>query len=154
MVLVDGNALIRRSLLKAVAIAAGRIQEEKKRCCPASARRISPTGARRCTAARSADLVVEDNETNQKVILRQLALLGFAADIADNGRAALERWHSGDYVLLLTDLHMPKMDGYELTAAIRSAEQQDGRHIPIIALTANALKARLNIAAQSVWTIT
>ena len=84
-------------------------------------------------------LVAEDNETNQKVILRQLTLFGYTADIADNGRVALERWQSGDYALLLSDLHMPEMDGYELTAAIRAAEQ-GSRHIPIVALTANALK--------------
>ncbi len=82
--------------------------------------------------------MVEDNETNQKVILRQLALLGFAADVADNGRLALARWQSGNYALLLSDLHMPEMDGYELTGAIRAREQ--GARIPILALTANALK--------------
>ena len=85
-------------------------------------------------------LVAEDNETNQKVILRQLALSGFAADVVGNGRFALEYWQSGDYALLLTDLHMPEMDGYQLTAAIRAAEL-GGRHIPIVALTANALKS-------------
>jgi two-component system sensor histidine kinase/response regulator len=84
-------------------------------------------------------LVAEDNETNQKVIVHQLALLGFAADIASNGLEALERSHSGVYALVITDLHMPKMDGYELTGAIR-AEENDRRHTPIIALTANALK--------------
>jgi CheY-like chemotaxis protein/HPt (histidine-containing phosphotransfer) domain-containing protein len=83
--------------------------------------------------------VAEDNETNQKVILRQLALLGFAADVADDGCQALERWQSGDYALLLTDLHMPEMDGYELTTVIR-AEEKSSRRIPIVALTANALK--------------
>ena len=71
--------------------------------------------------------------------MRQLALLGYAADVASDGREALALWHSGDYALLLTDLHMPRMDGYELTQAIR-AEEKDGRRIPIIALTANALK--------------
>ncbi len=89
-------------------------------------------------------LVAEDNETNQKVILRQLALLDFAADVTDNGRQALERWRTGDYALLLTDLHMPEMDGYELTTAIRAEEkdsrEKDSRRIPIVAFTANALK--------------
>jgi CheY-like chemotaxis protein/HPt (histidine-containing phosphotransfer) domain-containing protein len=84
-------------------------------------------------------LVAEDNETNQKVILRQLALLGYNADVAADGREALSRWHSGAYALLITDLHMPRMDGYELTQAIRAAEK-DGKRIPIIALTANAIK--------------
>jgi two-component system sensor histidine kinase/response regulator len=137
---VDGNVLTRWTVLKAVAIAAGRAQEEK----------ISPL-ARKVESAFSPPpraaalqqsrliLVAEDNEINQKVILRQLALLGFAADVAADGRQALKRWKSGDYALLLTDLHMPRMDGYALTTAIR-AEEKDSRHIPILALTANALK--------------
>lgn len=91
--------------------------------------------------------MAEDNETNQKVIVQQLALLGFAADVASDGEQALARWQSGNYALLLSDLHMPKMDGYELTAAIRGAERAaeaenpgGARRIPIIALTANALR--------------
>ena len=81
-------------------------------------------------------LVAEDNQTSQKLILRQLALLGFAADAVGNGSLALERWRRGDYALLLSDLHMPGMDGYQLTAAIR-AEEQAARRIPIVALTAS-----------------
>jgi CheY-like chemotaxis protein/HPt (histidine-containing phosphotransfer) domain-containing protein len=84
-------------------------------------------------------LVAEDNDINQKVIRQQLALLGYAADIAGDGREALKRWKSGDYAVLLTDLHMPEMDGYQLTTAIRLAEQGKTR-APIIAFTANALK--------------
>lgn len=84
-------------------------------------------------------LVAEDNEYNQKVILQQLMLLGRTADIANNGQEALARWQTGSYALLVTDLHMPLMDGYELTAAIRAAELGRPR-IPIIAFTANALK--------------
>jgi PAS domain S-box-containing protein len=84
-------------------------------------------------------LVAEDNVINQRVILLQLSLLGFAADVADNGLLALERWRGGGYALLLCDLHMPEMDGYELSAAIR-AEQPAGRRMPILALTANTLK--------------
>ena len=82
--------------------------------------------------------MAEDNETNQKVIQHQLGLLGFAADITGDGREALERWESGDYALLITDLYMPNMDGYQLTAAIRD-EEAGLRRIPVIALSANAL---------------
>ncbi|MEK7844739.1 MAG: response regulator, partial [Pseudomonadota bacterium] len=74
-----------------------------------------------------------------KVIRQQLNLLGYAADIANDGREALKRLQNGDYALLLTDLHMPEMDGFELTKDIRLKESGQ-KHIPIIALTANALK--------------
>jgi two-component system, sensor histidine kinase and response regulator len=85
-------------------------------------------------------LVAEDNETNQYVITKQLAVLGYTAHIAADGREALERWAQGAaYSLLLTDLHMPRMDGYELAAAIRQREP-DGARLPIVALTANADK--------------
>ena len=83
-------------------------------------------------------LVAEDNEVNQAVVTRQLELFGFSADIAENGRVALERWRRGGYDLLLTDLQMPEMDGFELVVAIRDAEAGRGR-MPIVALTANAL---------------
>ena len=143
LVSVDGNVLTRRALLKAVAIAAGRIRAEKET--PLSGKseaEFNPPSRDDALRRGQLILVAEDNETNQKVILRQLALLGFAADIADHGRAALERWQGGDYALLLSDLHMPEMDGYELTAAIRAAER-GSRHIPIVALTANALKGEV-----------
>jgi CheY-like chemotaxis protein/HPt (histidine-containing phosphotransfer) domain-containing protein len=97
-----------------------------------------PSREEACQAGRLV-LVAEDDETNQKVILRQLALLGVAAEVASNGKQALELWRSGDYGLLLTDLHMPTMDGYELARAIR-AEEQGKQRMPIAALTATALK--------------
>jgi CheY-like chemotaxis protein/HPt (histidine-containing phosphotransfer) domain-containing protein len=84
-------------------------------------------------------LIAEDNEINQQVMLQQLTLLGFAADIASNGREALKLWRSGDYSILFADLHMPEMDGYELTSVIRASEN-GSRRIPIIAFTANALR--------------
>lgn len=90
-------------------------------------------------------LVVEDNTTNQLVILRQLELLGYTAEVAEDGAQALALWRKNDYALLLTDLHMPEIDGYELTRTIR-AEEPDGVRIPILALTANAMKGE---AAQA-----
>ena len=82
-------------------------------------------------------LVAEDNMLNRKLISRQLSLLGFVADVVGDGRLAFELWQTGHYALLLTDLHMPCLDGYELTAAIRTKER-GLRRIPIIALTATA----------------
>ena len=92
-------------------------------------------------AHEAAILVAEDNETNQIVIRRLLSRLGFAFDIANNGAEALVLYDKHSYGLLLTDFHMPEMDGFELTAAIRAAEaaRSDGKTLPIVALTADAL---------------
>jgi len=84
-------------------------------------------------------LVAEDNDINRMVIKRQLSLLGLAAEIAHDGQEALALWRTGRFALLLTDLHMPRMDGYELTATIRG-ESPAGQRRPIIALTANAMR--------------
>lgn len=80
-------------------------------------------------------LVAEDHPTNRKVLKRQLESLGYYADYVENGLEALEAINSQQYNLLLTDCHMPEMDGYELTEQLRSS----GSTIPIIAYTANAL---------------
>jgi signal transduction histidine kinase/CheY-like chemotaxis protein/HPt (histidine-containing phosphotransfer) domain-containing protein len=91
-------------------------------------------------------LVAEDNPTNQVVIRKILSRMGFAHEIAENGRIALEMYRSGAYGLVLADFHMPEMDGLQLAAAIRADEAQAGLgldgagpHVPIVALTADAL---------------
>jgi two-component system sensor histidine kinase/response regulator len=137
-VTVDGDVMHRDAFLRAVALAAGRMEEEDEVPPPEVERAAAPTREQALSEGRLI-LVAEDNEINQKVIRQQLTLLGYAADIAANGLEALERWKSGNYALLLTDIHMPEMDGYELTAAIRQAEEGK-RRAPIIAFTANALK--------------
>jgi len=83
-------------------------------------------------------LVAEDNATNRRVISMQLNALGVVADIVDDGHQALAALADRDYALLLTDCHMPEMDGFELTRRIRRRESSTGRHLPIIAVTANA----------------
>jgi signal transduction histidine kinase/DNA-binding NarL/FixJ family response regulator/HPt (histidine-containing phosphotransfer) domain-containing protein len=86
-------------------------------------------------------LVVDDHATNREVLTRQLARAGFACETAADGEEGLRRWRTGDYALVLTDIHMPKMDGYQLTAAIRKAERAEQRaRTPIIAVTANVSK--------------
>jgi CheY-like chemotaxis protein/HPt (histidine-containing phosphotransfer) domain-containing protein len=140
-VMLDGDVMHREAFLRAVAIAAGRLHEkaeaQQSEKIPAV---VAPSREKALEEGRLV-LVAEDNEINQKVIRQQLALLGYAADIAKDGREALKRWESGNYALLLTDLHMPEMDGYQLTAAIRLAEQGKGKaRAPIVAITANALK--------------
>ncbi|MEO6226350.1 MAG: ATP-binding protein [Thermomonas sp.] len=86
-------------------------------------------------------LLVDDHPTNRQVIQRQLALAGYASETAEDGVEGLERWRSGRYALLLSDVHMPRMDGYQLARTIREEEARSGKQrIPIIALTASALK--------------
>ena len=82
-------------------------------------------------------LVVEDNPVNQKVTVRQLQKLGYAADAAANGIEALDAVARTDYVLIFMDCHMPEMDGFEATTELRAR----GTTSPIIALTASALPA-------------
>lgn len=87
-------------------------------------------------------MVVDDHSTNRMMIASQLKLLGYACETVADGRRAFEQWQSGRFGLVLTDCHMPEMDGYELTAAIRRVEGNDGGgHAPIIACTANALES-------------
>jgi CheY-like chemotaxis protein/HPt (histidine-containing phosphotransfer) domain-containing protein len=90
---------------------------------------------------RSLVLLVDDHPTNRMVIARQLALAGYASEAAVDGEQGLEKWRSGRYALLLSDVHMPRLDGYEMARAIRAEEARDGRpRTPIVALTASALK--------------
>jgi len=93
----------------------------------------------RVSAADIKILVAEDNPINQSVISSQLEALGFSSTLVSDGVEALEAWKQREHVLLLTDLHMPNMDGYTLAREIRHMEQQSER-TPIIAYTANAVK--------------
>jgi CheY-like chemotaxis protein/HPt (histidine-containing phosphotransfer) domain-containing protein len=86
-------------------------------------------------------LVVDDHPVNRDVLVRQLGLFGLAADTAEDGTNALEAWASGHYAAVLADLHMPGMDGYELTRRLRAAEAAEGGpRTPVIAVTANAMR--------------
>ncbi len=84
-------------------------------------------------------LVVEDNAVNQKVATLLLEKFGCRVDLAGNGREALEASSRITYDCIFMDCQMPEMDGFESTSRIRKRELQTGRHVPIIAMTANAM---------------
>jgi len=84
-------------------------------------------------------LLVEDNEMNMKVAKRFLERWDYKIDTAENGLEALDKFKTSTYDLILMDLHMPEMDGWEATSAIRNIESDISRKIPIIALTADVM---------------
>jgi PAS domain S-box-containing protein len=83
-------------------------------------------------------LLVEDNAINQTVAVGILASLGYTADVAPDGRVAVDLAARNDYLAIFMDCLMPEMDGYTATAEIRRRET-GGRHVPIIAMTAGAM---------------
>ncbi len=83
-------------------------------------------------------LVVEDTPVNQDVAARMLGKLGYQAQIAANGREALEALPQGAYAAVLMDCQMPDLDGYETTRALR-AREDDSAHMPVIAMTAGSM---------------
>ncbi len=85
-------------------------------------------------------LVAEDNSVNQTLAIRLLGKLGHEVTLAMNGQEALTHWQAGKFDAILMDVDMPVMNGYEATQKIRMEEKARGGHIPIIAMTAHAMK--------------
>ena len=94
-----------------------------------------PMAVERCRV-----LLAEDGVINQQVAVRLLEERGHSVEVVNNGRAAVERVAEQPFDVVLMDVQMPEMDGIEATAAIRRAEAQTGGHIPIVAMTAHAMK--------------
>ncbi len=95
-------------------------------------------------------LLVDDNAVNQKLARALLNKLGyFDIDTADNGKLAVEAVASHSYVLILMDCQMPVMDGFVATRLIRVAESQSGGHVPIVAMTANAIQGDRETCLQA-----
>lgn len=87
-------------------------------------------------------LIAEDTESVQDILKRQLDKLGVEADFAANGQEALDALDTGQYGILITDLHMPEIDGYQLVETIREREKESGKHFPVIVLTADVQMAQ------------
>lgn len=85
-------------------------------------------------------LLAEDNRINQIVVTRMLERWGYRVAVAQDGRQALAALDREPFDLVLMDVQMPEMDGIEATQAIRTREKQSGGHLPVIALTAHAMK--------------
>ncbi len=85
-------------------------------------------------------LLAEDTPINQKLVVRLLEKRSHQVDVAGDGREAVELHQQNSYDLILMDVQMPNLNGFEATCRIRQQEQDRGGHVPIIALTANAMK--------------
>ncbi|EAU54417.1 PAS domain S-box protein [Mariprofundus ferrooxydans] len=136
---LDINAMRRSTLVNAVASLAGLESPEQGDQEQDYSYIIELPTREEAKAEGRLVLVAEDNETNRNVLRQQLAMLGFVAEMAEDGVQALEMWRKERYPLLLTDCHMPELDGYNLARAIRE-EEGDIRHTNIVAITADALK--------------
>jgi CheY-like chemotaxis protein len=147
------HPLLRDELVQSIAAACGRTQSHNLQYIasprPESERKKAPS-IDEALRRKELILLAEDNETNRDVMQAQLGLLGYACEVAEDGVQALALWKKGGsnrYALLLTDCHMPYVDGFELTEAIRTAEPV-GSHLPIIAVTANAMQGEAQRCQQ------
>jgi CheY-like chemotaxis protein len=120
-------------LLNAVLTALGRLAELKPAPAPHD---FCAPGAPRGLRV----LVAEDNEFNQELAVNLLQKMGHTAVLSDNGKAALAAWEREPFDLILMDVQMPDLDGFAVTQAIRTKETATKAHVPIIALTAHAMK--------------
>lgn len=148
--LIDGSTtelalgwLRRDMLVQAVAQAAGRVVDSEV----SAAESVSAPPPLPGSAIGRKILLVEDDPVNRKAILRLLTILGYEVDTAENGQEGLARWRAGDHDLVLTDLSMPEMDGYQLLDSIRREEGR-GRTVPIVALSANAFRTEATKAYE------
>ena len=142
---IDTDPLIREKLIRTISAAAGRtspdiVYDEED----APTRKVKAPTVAEAEAAGQLVLFAEDNLTNQDVIGRQLNMLGYAFEVANNGKEALEMFEAKPYAILLTDCHMPVMDGFELARSIRELDKREGGRFPIVAITASVMKEEID----------
>ncbi len=127
--------IIQSDLYEKVMLVLGRQPDgkEKMRSDEDGARLASSTGKLRI-------MLAEDNKVNQTFTVHTLEKQGHSVEVVENGQQALESYQSGKYDLILMDVEMPYMNGYEATRRIREKEKNTNQHVPIIALTARAIK--------------
>ncbi len=113
--------------------------EERKKKLETSSRVLEPPRKRQ-SGSPLRILLAEDHPVNQRVAMRMLEKCGHRVVVAGNGRLALEALDREYFDLVLMDVQMPEMGGFEATAAIREKEKVAGGHIPIVAMTAHAMK--------------
>jgi len=94
-------------------------------------------------------LLVEDNIINQKVAIHILEKKGHHVDVSNNGLEALDAIERNKYDVILMDIQMPSMGGFETTSIIREKEKQTCRHMPIIAMTAHAMKGDRELCLEA-----
>ncbi|MEC5408279.1 transporter substrate-binding domain-containing protein [Paraburkholderia sp. MPAMCS5] len=111
----------------------------------------APPDRERAIASGRLILVAEDHPVNQELIRHQLALLGFACDVANDGAEALAALENTSYGCLITDCHMPNLSGYELTRSIRAREREQGGsyRLPILGITANTAPEDLRMCREA-----
>jgi CheY-like chemotaxis protein len=100
---------------------------------------LIPRDTLRAGKSKLTVLLAEDNAVNQRLVVRLLEKQGHSALVVGTGRAALEALEEREFDLVLMDVQMPDMDGFEATAAIRDREKGNGKHVPIVAMTAHAM---------------
>ena len=142
VITVDASPTHRAAFITAVAVSVGRASPEIKAevSNKQSKGKVKAPTIEEAEATGSLILVAEDNMTNQDVIRRQLNMLGYACEMYEDGVLALEAWEKKPYAMLLSDCHMPNLDGFGLTAAIRDRQKGTSERLPIVAITANALQ--------------
>lgn len=137
---INASPLCKSNFMYSVLVAAGVHKPKLRKKQP---RPVNTMSNQQALAANKLILLVEDNLLNQEVLSEQLRILGYTVSVANDGEEGLNMWRKNSYSLILTDLHMPNMSGYDMVEKMRSEaellESIDAQPY-VIAVTANALK--------------